>query len=64
MNIKQSEYANKDQQEGIDAGPGECRAQRDWPPLSRSELASFLYTCGLLPHPAEQRRDRGDGDER
>lgn len=64
MNINKSDYANRDQQEGTDTSPGERRAQRGWPPLSRSELETLLNILKALSDAGKQERDRGDGDER
>jgi len=62
MNINTSEYANRDHREGAEGSAGDSGTPGGWPALSQSELASFLYTCGLLPYPPEPGRDRGDGE--
>ena len=64
MNINKSDYANKDKQAPTGAGAkqSEDGTPAHFPPLSLSELAALLHTCGILP--SGQEGNRGDGGER
>ena len=59
MKTLQKQY-DKDQQEQA----GASRTQAGCLTLSAPELATLLCACGLLPDQTEQKRNRGDGDER
>ena len=60
MKILQKQYVKDKEQ----AGASPDGTLRDSAPLSLSDVAALVRACFQVSDQTEQRRDRGDGDER